>query len=79
MGKRVKYTLSQLEPLAEAMGYSKEQLKEFDRYLDRTVLGDCLRVGVPPEHRARGGIVGRKRAINSMEEVMLQARLGAAQ
>lgn len=79
MGKKVKYTLAQLEPLALDMGYTREQLREFDRYLPREVLGNALMAGVPPEKRAKGGIVGRKRRLNSMEGVMLQARLGAAQ
>jgi hypothetical protein len=78
MGK-VKYTLAQLEPLARDMGYTKEQLRELDRYLPRKVLGDCLMAGVPPEQRTKGGIVGKKRAINNLSDVMLQARLGAAQ
>ena len=78
MGKRT-YTLRQLEPLAAALGYGKEQLRELDRYLPRGLLGDTLMTAVPPEKRGKGGIVGRKRAVSDMEAVMLEARLGAAQ
>jgi len=77
--KKVKYTLAQLEPLATSMGYTKDELREMDKYLPRDVLGDSLMAGVPPEKRAKGGVVGRKRRLNSMESTMLQARLGAAQ